>query len=67
MQFRLIHGTVAIIGDRAAVSDIAILSELVRYFFRCGHFFSLPIPSPPSSTAVLVSDLGSLLHDLRRP
>ncbi len=37
MQFRLIHGTVAIIGDRAAVSDIAILTEMVKgqVFFLC--------------------------------
>ena len=47
MELRLIHGTIAVFGDRAAISDLAILTELS---YRPRNW-SKDIPAPDPAAA----------------
>jgi len=53
MELRLIHGTIAIFGDRAAISDLAILSQLMLGFFLLLFSLSYTDQNHPESFDLL--------------
>jgi len=53
LKLRLIHGTVAILGNRAAVSDLAILSEFILGLFLLLFSLSFTDQNHPESFDLL--------------